>query len=77
MLMQIKAIPFNQSGTTMYTAVMSANDLVTHTKVDVWHPTNEDGYQRAISLPRAKKFARYVATEESSPPALLANIRNF
>ena len=75
--MQVKAIPFKQSGTTMYTAVMSANDLVTHTKVDVWHPTNEDGYQRAISLPRAKKFARYVATEESSPPAILANIRNL
>lgn len=60
----------------MYSAVMSAKDLVDQYKVDVWHPTNEDGYQRAISPTRAKQFGRYVASGEISPPAIIVNIRS-
>ncbi len=73
--MRIKAVPFNQHGTTMYSAVMSAKNLVDQYKVDVWHPTNENGYQRAISPTRAKQFGRYVASGEISAPAILANVR--
>ena len=73
--MKIKAIPFIQHGITMYNAVMSATQIVSNYKVDVWHPSNPDGYQRAISFPRAKKFGRFVSTE-ISPPAILVNIRN-
>lgn len=72
--MKVRAIPFKQHGTTMYNAVLTAKDLSTQTKVDVWHPTNEEGYQRDVSLPRAKKFGNYITTEDS-PPAILANIR--
>lgn len=74
-LMRIKAVPFEQHGTTMYSAVMSAKNLVDQYKVDIWHPTNEDGYQRAVSPTRAKQFGRYVASGEISAPAILANIR--
>lgn len=73
--MKIRAIPFVQHGITMYNAVMSATQIVSNYKVDIWHPSNPDGYQRAISLPRAKKFGRFVSTE-ISPPAILVNIRN-
>jgi len=73
--MKIRAIPFVQHGITMYSAVMSATQIVSNYKVDVWHPSNPDGYQRAISFPRAKKFGRFVSTE-ISPPAILVNIRN-
>jgi len=73
--MKIKAIPFVQHGITMYNAVMSATQIISNYEVDVWHPSNPDGYQRAISLPRAKKFGRFVSTE-ISPPAILVNIRN-
>ncbi|MFY9301280.1 MAG: DGQHR domain-containing protein [Candidatus Nitrosotenuis sp.] len=72
--MKVRAIPFKQHGITMYNAVLTAKDLASQTKVDVWHPTNEDGYQRDVSLPRAKKFGNYITTEVS-PPAILANIR--
>lgn len=72
--MKVRAIPFKQHENTMYNAVLTAKDLSSQTKVDVWHPTNEDGYQRDVSLPRARKFGNYVATE-ISPPAILANIR--
>lgn len=72
--MKVRAIPFKQHGMTMYSAVLTAKDLASQTKVDVWHPTNEDGYQRDVSLPRAKKFGSYITTE-ISPPAILANIR--
>ena len=72
--MKIRAIPFKQHGMTMYNAVLTAKDLSSQTKVDVWHPTNEDGYQRDVSLPRARKFGNYITTE-ISPPAILANIR--
>lgn len=73
--MKFRAVPFTQHGITMYTAVMQAENLVYHTEVDVWHPDHQDGYQRAVSLPRARKFSRYVDTE-ISPPAILANIRD-
>ena len=75
LIMKIRAIPFVQHGITMYSAVMSATQIVSHYKVDVWHLSNPDGYQRAVSLPRAKKFGRFVSTDVS-PPAILANIRN-
>ena len=74
-IMKVNAIPFVQHGTTMYNAVMSATQIVSHYKADIWHPSNPDGYQRAVSIPRAKKFGRFVAADVS-PPALLANIRS-
>ena len=73
--MKIRAIPIIQHGNTMYSAVLSAKDLVEHTKVDVWHPTNENGYQRDVSMQRARKFSNYITTE-ISPPAILVNIRD-
>ena len=74
--MKIRAIPFTQHGNIMYSAVLSAKDLVSHTKVDVWHPTNENGYQREVSMQRARKFSNYITTEVS-PPAILVNIRDI
>lgn len=73
--MKLRAIPFKQHGNTMYSAVLSAKDLVGHTRVDIWHPTNENGYQREVSMQRARKFSNYITTE-ISPPAILANIRD-
>lgn len=73
--MKIRAIPFIQHGNTMYSAVLSTKDLVGHTKVDVWHPNNDDGYQREVSMQRARKFRNYITTEVS-PPAIIANIRD-
>jgi len=73
--MNVRAIPFEQHGTTMYTAVMNASDLVEKGQVDVWHINNENGYQREPEPTRAKQFSRYASTEVS-PPSILVNIRD-
>ena len=73
--MQIQATPFTQHEQKMYNAIMNAVDLVEKSKVDVWHTTNENGYQREPEPTRAKSFSRYVSTE-FSPPSIIANIRD-
>lgn len=74
--MRLRALPFVQHGNEMYVAVMSAKDLVAKTKVDIWRLNNQTGYQRAPEETRARAFMRFIASNEISPPAILANIRD-
>ena len=73
--MRVKAWPFEQQGTKMYSAIMAASDLTNRTQVDVWKVKNPDGYQRAPEESRAKAFSRFIASE-ISPPAIVTNIRD-
>lgn len=74
--MRLRAIPFVQHGNEMYVAVMSAKDLVAKTKVDIWRPNNQTGYQRAPEESRSRAFMRFIASNEISPPTILANVRD-
>lgn len=54
-----------------YAAVMSAEDLISRTKVDVWDPSvpeDQRGYQRKVSTTRAKSVAEYVAKPQAIMP---------
>ena len=72
--MKINVLPFVQHGKTMYVGKISARDLASRAKVDVWKANNQEGYQRLPEPTRAKAFMRFIASE-ISPPAVLANIR--
>ena len=72
--MRLRVVPFVQHGKTMYVGKISAGELLGSAKADVW-TSNSEGYQRAAEPMRSKAFMRFV-TDEVSPPAILANIRD-
>lgn len=76
----VPAIRFEQNGKVFYAAVMSVENLISRTKVDVWDPNvaeEERGYQRRVSDARARSVAEYVAKPDAvMPQGGLLNTRN-
>jgi len=77
----MRAIVFQQKGTTMYLTVVSVVDLMKKAKVERWSETKPEGYQR---VPDERRFApelrrsalRYLKEEEGIfPTSILVNIR--
>lgn len=78
--MRLRAIEFKQHGNTMYLVCLKANLIAEwlrtgRLKVDVWKPTNPDGYQREHNKRRALEFARFVAAKNISPNSILISVR--
>lgn len=62
--MRLKAIPFKQEGTKMFTGVIKVGDVLQISRVDVWRKVEEDeteiGYQRQPEPARASKVANFL-----------------
>ncbi len=74
--MRIKGIKFVQNNQEFVVAVLPVREIVGRCKVDVWSPENSDGYQRDITLTRAREFGRYMSKGGTSPTAVLINLRD-
>src|SRR5437667_10124352 len=75
-VVKIPCIRATQNGRTIYVGALSARDLAllygTETaKVDVWDPSHDVGYQRALSPTRARRFGRYVSEGSASPTGVV------
>ena len=55
-------------GLTLYIAAMTLAQLRNHAKVDMWSPSNSEGYQRPLVDRRLRELARYVQEEEGILP---------
>ena len=53
---------------TLYVGVMTLGQLRKHAKVDMWSPSNPDGYQRPLVDRRLRELARYVQEEQGVLP---------
>jgi len=81
MVVKIPCVRATQHGRTIYVGALSAHDLAvlygTETaKVDIWDPSHEIGYQRALSPTRARRFGRYVSEGSVSPTGVVMYQRN-
>ena len=74
--MKVKAFRVKQKSTDLYVSVMPAIELLGKAKVDLWSPVTKKGYQRLISLPRARKAGRYLLEREGVfPQSFVFNVR--
>jgi len=73
--MKIKGYSVKQGKDTLYVGVMKTKDLVDRGRVDTFSTGNEEGYQRSLSMARARAFGRFVLRNSSSPLSILLNIR--
>lgn len=78
---RIPALSAKQQDKEIRTGVVHAKDLARlyNSKVavvDVWSESNPNGYQRALSQTRARAFAKYIASGNFSPTAILMHIRD-
>ena len=55
-------------GLTLYVAAMTLAQLRKYAKVDMWSPSNPEGYQRPLVDRRLRELARYVQEEEGILP---------
>lgn len=53
---------------TLYIGVMTLSQLREHAKVDMWSPSNPEGYQRPLVDRRLRELAKYVQEEEGVLP---------
>lgn len=81
-VLQVNGVPIHQNGRIHYLISLTAetvHDLMVNglLKVDEWSMTNQDGYQRAPTQSRVKKFARHIRTSQGfSPVTALLYCRN-
>jgi DGQHR domain-containing protein len=73
--MKIKGYSLNQGKGVFYVGVMKVKDLVNVGRVDTFSASHEEGYQRSLSMARARAFGRYVLTNHLSPLSILLNVR--
>ena len=74
----LKGLEFVQNGKTLFLGKIKISDLLDRTKVDVWHASNQDGYQREVIDSRAKAFGRYIGrTMGISPNNVFLNLRDM
>lgn len=69
--MEVRVQPFKQEGVQMYAGVMSGDQLLQLSDVDVWRKSEDDeeeGYQRKPNTTRVGEVARYL---EKDPKPLL------
>jgi DGQHR domain-containing protein len=78
MTLEVKGLEFVQNGKTLFLGKIKISDLLDRTKVDVWHASNQDGYQREVIDSRAKAFGRYIGrTMGISPNNVFLNLRDM
>jgi DGQHR domain-containing protein len=76
--MELPAFEIEQNKKRFYAARMLAKQLCDERRVqaDAWSPDNREGYQRRLSMVRARLFAKYISNPDNiSPPAVLLSIR--
>ena len=65
------------SGLPLYVTAMTLRQLRTYAEVDMWSPSNPDGYQRPLVDRRLRELAKYVQEEEGIlPTAVLVGTRS-
>ena len=74
--MIIKGYTVQQGNTKLYAGVMKVKDLLSDIEVDKFMSGHSDGYQRTLSLARARAFGRFINTAGVSPTSILLNIRD-
>jgi DGQHR domain-containing protein len=73
---EIKGVIGKQNGKTLIVGVVKAKDIAWMMekdilKVDIYSPSNPDGYQRILSPTRARNFGRYIKDGGVSPTSVL------
>ena len=77
-----KGVEAKQHGRRMIVGAIKASDLAElyekgALKIDMYSPQNPDGYQRALSKTRSRKFGRFIGKEKGiSPTAILIYVRD-
>jgi DGQHR domain-containing protein len=76
MTLKIKGTRFKQNNIDFLVGVAKAKDILKQSSIDEWTQSNNQGYQREISKPRAREFGRFISNNGISPNAVLLNIRD-
>lgn len=75
--MKLRCIELEQNGNHIYVGKVKMGDLVYKTKTDIWRHNNQEGYQREVTISRAKAYGRYIGkTRGIAPNTVLINIRD-
>lgn len=79
---EINVTRYKQGNVEQYVGVLSANLLcgdwgIEHIVPDKYDPLSDEGYQRNITITRARDFAKYVSGGRASPTALRLNVRDL
>jgi DGQHR domain-containing protein len=74
--MKIKGYTVKQGKDTYYVGIMKVKDLINRGRVDTFSTVHNEGYQRSLSMARARAFGRYILSNNSSPLSILLNIRD-
>jgi len=74
--MKIKGTTVRQGDATFYVGTMKVKDLLDEGQVDKFVVGHADGYQRALSMARARAFGRFIDGGNLSPSSILLNLRD-
>lgn len=74
--LKVKGVKFKQRNLEFLCGTAKAQDILRQSEVDEWSQKNPRGYQRNISLPRAREFGRFMSNGGVSPTSVLLNIRD-
>ena len=74
--MKIRGYPVIQGDRKFYVGVIKAKDLCEKIRVDTFKASHPEGYQRDLSMARARAFGRFVLGKHASPLSVLINIRD-
>jgi DGQHR domain-containing protein len=67
--MQLSAFKVTQNGVDVYVGIVPARDLVGgRTRVDVWRPSNPQGYQRDLARRRITEVTHYLTKDDGVFP---------
>ena len=74
--MKIKGLTVKQGDATLYVGTMKVKDILGEGQVDMFVVGHPDGYQRALSMARARAFGRFIDSGGLSPSSILLNLRD-
>lgn len=74
--MKLKAISVQQGLKKFWLSNVLLRDIIGKVRIDRHSPENPQGYQREVSISRAKKFGKFMQRGGFSPITLLINIRD-
>ena len=70
-IVKIKGYAVKQGKDIYYVGVMRVKDLINRGRVDTFSTVHSEGYQRSLSMARARAFGRYILSSNSSPLSIL------
>lgn len=73
--MKIRGTTVKQGDATLFIGAVKVKDLLGAGQVDMFLAGHPDGYQRALSVARARAFGRFIDDGNLSPSSILLNIR--